>query len=207
MRLSIDLPSGRSLVTDVDEAHAACGRELLGRLVPPAAALPDGAAMEVELDWATVRLRANAEEVVAEEPDYPLDPSRTKPSLSITSQVFDLQRQVLQMVGGAGEAVTAGQYIRVSQDGMDSVTVVGFRHQEDEPIFSGWQLVSPGSIAQNEVFGLYTARELAAHRLVWIVALVLAAGWSFRCVGNTLVDAVSPAGQTYTVQASLDLPG
>jgi hypothetical protein len=204
VRLSLDLPSGRALATEVDEAHAVRGRELLARLLEPAAALADREAVDHELDWATVRLSANGAEVVVGEPDYAGDPGRFVPSLSVTCRVFDGQQAVLDAVAVDGQPVAAHQHVRVSLAAMSSVSVVGHRHPETEEPFTGWQLVSTAP-EDDESAGLYTVRELAAHRLVWITAMALPVGWAFRCVGNTLVDGVSPAGRTHELLISLDV--
>jgi hypothetical protein len=205
MRLSIDLPSGQPLTTEVDDAHAARAHELLARLVEPAAMLADRDTSESELDWATVRLRAHAGAVVAEEPDYSRDPSRFVPSLSVTCRVFDAQQMVLGAVGVDSQPVAAHQYVRVSLAAMSSISVVGYRQRDLEEPFTGWQLVSTASAADDEVSGQYTVRELAEQHLAWIVAMVLPDGWSFRCVGSTVADCVSPEGRTYELLASLDV--
>lgn len=204
MRLSIDLKSGLRLVTEVDDAHAECGRELLGRLMAPAAMLAGSGTVDLEVAWTTVRLSATADEVVAEEPDYARDASRFTPSLAVTCRTLDMQRKVLQTVGVDGEPVTAEQYVRVSRDAMNSTSVAGYRHRDLEAPFSGWQIVSAAAADEN-AFGMHTVRELAASCLVWIVAMVLPVGWSFRCVGHTLVEGVSPEGRIYELLESVDV--
>lgn len=205
MRVSIDLPSGRPLTAEVDDAHAARGHELLARLRKPAATLADRGTVDCELDWATVRLRATADAVVVTEPDYARDPAHFVPSLSVTCRVFDFQQMVLQAVGVDGQPVAAHQHVRVSLAAMRSTSVVGNRQPELEEPFTGWQLVSTASAADDKVGGLYTVRELAAHRVAWILGTVLPVGWSFRCVGSTLADGVSPAGRTHAFLISLDV--
>jgi hypothetical protein len=204
MRLAVDLPAGRPLTTEVDEAHAARGHEVLTRLVESALALEDHATVDTELDWATVRLRAMPDSVIAEEPEYSRDPNRFVPSLSVTCRVFDQQQTVLRTVGIDGQPVAAHQYVRVSLAAMNSTSIVGYREADLEEPFTGWQLVSTEAPAEADASGQYTVRELAEHRLAWIVAMVLPTGWSFRCVGNTVADAVSPTGQTYELLTSLD---
>jgi hypothetical protein len=204
MRVSVDPPSGAPLVTEVDESQAECGRELLRRLVAPAATLSGSGMVDVDISWTTIRLRATADEVVAEEPDYAGDTGRFMPSLSVTCHVLDIQREMLLTVGVDGEAVAADQYVRVSREAMHSTSVVGHRQPEPEAPFTGWQMVSAGTADDTE-FGQYAVRELARSRLVWIVPMVLPTGWSFRCVGHTLVEALSPQGQTYELLASVDV--
>jgi hypothetical protein len=92
MRVSVDPPSGAPLVTEVDGSQADCGRELLRRLVAPAATLSGSGMVDVDISWTTIRLRATADEVVAEEPDYAGDTGRFTPSLSVTWHILDMQR-------------------------------------------------------------------------------------------------------------------
>jgi hypothetical protein len=204
MRLAVDLPSGRPLTSEVDEAHAARGREVLTRLVESAGTLADRATVDIELDWATVRLSAAPDAVIAEEPEYARDPSRFVPSLSVTCRVFDQQQNVLRAIGIDGQSVAAHQYVRASLAAMNSTSIVGYREADREEPFAGWQLVSTEALADCDASGQYSVRELAEHRLAWIVAMVLPTGWSFRCVGNTVADALSPTGQTYELLLSVD---
>ena len=204
MRVSIDPPSGAPLVTEVDESKADCGRELLRRLAAPAATLSGGGTVDVDISWTTIRLRATADEVFAEEPDYAGGTGRFTPSLSVTCHILELQRDMLRAVGAEGEAVAAGQYVRVSRDAMHGTSVVGLRQPDPEAPFTGWQLVTAG-ISDETEFGQYAVRELAQSRLAWIVPLVLPTGWSFRSVGHTLVEALSPQGQTFELLVSVDV--
>lgn len=204
MRVSIDPPSGAPLVTEVDESKADCGRELLRRLVAPAATLSGSGTVDVDISWTTIRLRATADEVVAEEPDYAGGTGRFTPSLSVTCHILELQRDMLRAVGAEGEAVAADQYVRVSRDAMHGTSVVGLRQPDPEAPFTGWQLVTAG-ISDETEFGQYAVRELAQSRLAWIVPLVLPTGWSFRSVGHTLVEALSPQGQTFELLVSVDV--
>ena len=204
MRVSIDPPSGAPLVTEVDESQAECGRELLRRVVAPAATLPGSGTVDVDIAWTTIRLRPTADEVVAEEPDYAGDAGRFTPSLSVTCRILELQREMLRAVGVEGEAIAADQYVRVSDDAMHGTSVVGLRQPDPEVPFTGWQLVTAG-ISDETEFGQYAVRELAQSRLAWIVPLVLPTGWSFRCVGHTLVEALSPQGQTFELLVSVDV--
>lgn len=203
MRLAVDLPSGRSLLTEVDDSLTDCGRELLGRLVAAAATLAAGGTIDVDVAWTTIRLSATADGVIAEEPDY-AHPDRFTRSLSVTCRILDMQREVLRTVGAHGEPVTARQYVRVSREAMRSTSVVGYRDRDLEAPFTGWRIVSAASTDETE-FGMHTVRELAACCLVWIVAMVLPVGWSFRCVGHTLVEAVSPEGQAHELLVSVDV--
>jgi hypothetical protein len=204
MRVSIDPPSGAPLVTEVDESQAECGRELLGRLVAPAATLSGSGMVDVDISWTTIRLRATGDEVVAEEPHYAGDTGRFTPSLSVTCHILEMQREMLLTVGVEGEAVAPEQYVRVSRDAMHGTSVVGLRQPESEAPFTGWQMVSAGTLEETQ-FGQYAVRELAHSRLVWIVPLVLPTGWSFRCVGHTLVEAQSPQGQAFELLLSVDV--
>lgn len=204
MRVSIDPPSGAPLVTEVDESQAECGRELLRRLGAPAATLAGSGMVDVDISWTTIRLRATPDEVVAEEPDYAGDAGHFTPSLSVTCHILDVQRDMLLTVGVDGEAVAPDQYVRVSRDAMQSTSVVGHRQPDPEAPFTGWQIVSAGTADEAE-FGQYAVRELARARLAWIAPLVLPTGWAFRCVGHTLVDALSPQGQTFELLVSVDV--
>jgi hypothetical protein len=205
MRLSADLSSGRTLVTDVDDTLATCGRELLAELTSAARELSDAGVVEVEVAWAIVRLHAVGDHVFVEEPDYSHDPSRFTSSLSITCRIVDMQRMLLHRVGADGDYVTAKQYVRVSREAMQSISVVGHRHHDVAP-FTGWQIVSARTTdPKGDDHGEYAVCELAAHRLAWIVAMVLPHGWAFRYVGNTLVDAVSPQRETHELNLSVDV--
>jgi hypothetical protein len=53
--------------------------------------------------------------------------------------------------------------------------------------------------------GLYSVTELAARRLVWLVAMNLPSGWAFRFTGHTLMDCVSPDGERHELLFSIDV--
>jgi hypothetical protein len=203
MRLSIDVSSGKLLVSDVDETQEACGRDLLGRLATRASTLSGEESVSVDIDWATLRLRANSRLVVAEEPDYLRDPKHFVPSLSITCLIFVAQQRLLRMLHVNDQPVKARQYARVSRDAIQAVSVVGYRHKEVEAPFTGWQVVSTMP-PQERIWGLYSIRELTAQRLVWLVAMNLPTGWAFRFAGNTLMECVSPEGVTHELNFSVD---
>jgi len=105
---------------------------------------------------------------------------------------------------GGSTGVAAQQYVRVSNDAMRAIAVAGHRLSESEPSFSGWQIVS-ATLSGNETHGLYTMRELAGEHLVWLTAMILPTGWAFRFVGNTSIDCVSPARDTYQLMFSIEL--
>lgn len=205
MRMSKELSSGRQLVIEVAEDQTDCGRKLLSQLATRADSVAVGEAVEVDACCTTVRLRSGKHEVVVEEPDYAQDPSRFIASLSVTCLISDSQQRLLHELGVNEDHVAASQYLEVSQEAMRSVSVVGYRREDQEEPFTGWQIVATTGAAAEDSWGMYSVRELAAHRLVWIVPLVLPVGWSFRCVGNTLVDCVSPARQTHPLNISIDI--
>lgn len=205
MRLSVDLRTGKRLVAEVDATQEATGREILNELAAIADAPGMADAIEVELDWSILRLHGIGQEVLVEEPDYMHNPRRFIPSLLVTCSVFDAQQQLLRELEIDGDPATAQQYARVSREALQSTSVVGYRHTEAEAAFCGWQIVSAGSPIDQQTFGQYAIHELAAQRRAWIAAMVLPAGWSFRCVGNTVVDCVSPMGRTYKLQLSVDI--
>jgi hypothetical protein len=142
MRVTIDLPSGKLLASEVGEAQEACARDLLGRLAARASTLAPGETVSVYVGWATLRLSASSQLVVAEEPDYLNNPARFISSLMITCRVFDAQRQLREMLNIVEQPVSAQEYVRVSNDAMQAVSVVGYRHAENEEPFTGWQVVS-----------------------------------------------------------------
>jgi len=202
MRLELPLPSGSVLVAEIDDTDESAGRELLQRLAPSATSLHDGRFLEVDLDWTAVRLRARGHEVYVEEPDYRRNVADFAPTFVLTCRVFAAQQQMLQALRVKGLPVKAQQFVRVSNDALQSVSVVGVRRPESESLFSGWQIVSTAS---DEAHGQYTVRELSGNRLAWCVPLPLPAHWAFRFVGRSLVDAVSPDGKTHALNLSIDL--
>ena len=203
MKLSTDLASGKALVSEVAEAGENCGRELLGQLATRAAALSDGDTQIVDIDWTVVRLRAESQTVVAEEPDYARNAGEFVPSLSVTCHILGLQRKLLGTLNAEDQPVGGQQYARVSLEALRAASVVGHRLKDDEKPFTGWQIVSTAPV-RNQNYGLYSIRELAAQRLEWLVAMRLPTGWSFRYVGRTLVDCVSLAGRTFELNLSVE---
>jgi hypothetical protein len=143
--------------------------------------------------------------VSVEEPHYD-DPNATDfvASVARTGRIFAKQEWLLQTLGVEGHAVDAGQYVRVSSVALHAVSVVGYRRPESELTFTGWEIVSASS-PTSKGYGLYALRELSRLRLVWIAAMILPTGWAFRFVGQTLVDCVSPQGETREIMVSIDL--
>ncbi len=204
MKKSLSLSSGHELIADVCDDCANIGDELFARLAEPAGRLKSGETATTELDWATVLLRAEEQSIFVDEPDYAYDSSRFVESLRVTSQVFLLQRQLLQMVGAMAQPVAAQNYVRVSDDALRAISVIAHRFAEADPILTGWQVISPAS-DQNNAFGLYTVRELTVNHLVWCVPFVLPAKWSFRFAGTTLLSCESPNGEKNDVMLPIDL--
>jgi hypothetical protein len=205
MRLTLDLTSNKILVTDVDARYATIGRMLLERLAAPASALDAGESITVELDWATVRLQAYKHVAIAEEPDYGHDATCFHPSLTFTSLLWSAQQRLIGLLNIDAQPVGAMQYVHVSNQAMRAVSVVGHRRDEEDGPFTGWEIVSTTDVLDSASFGYYMVRELTEQRPAWLVALYLPPGWSFRFVGNTLVDCVSVHGETYTVNLSIDV--
>lgn len=199
MRLTRALPAGRALAADVDDADEAVGRMLLERLATTASALPAGASSTVDVDWATLRLRAAGQLVAAEEPGYGRDGEHFRPSLARTSRIFAAQRQLIAQLNVEPEPVTATQFVHVSAGAMGAAVVVGHRGDDESGPFTGWRVVSTTDEVETASFGYYTVRELARQRPAWLAAMILPRSWSFRFSGSTLVDCVSPAGETYAI--------
>ncbi len=191
-------------MADVDETDDACGRDILARLVSTAGDLREGENREVVIEWAVVRLAATSNLVVVQEPDYRRNPNEFIPSMATTARLFCKQRNILEQLGLSGEPVEASQYARVSTAAFGAVSVLGRRERDPENAFTGWQIESTDPSA-NDAFGMYTVREIAAKRLIWMAPLALPPGWAFRFVGNTLMDTVSPTGDTHTPLLSIDL--
>jgi hypothetical protein len=120
-------------------------------------------------------------------------------------RIAELQRELLGAVGTQGEPMGPGQYVRVARAALESVSVIG-RHAADEPPVTGWQ-IDPARSAGSDagLYGQFDVAELMEERPVWAVAVALPVGWSFRCVGNTIVEARSPEGSAYDVMLSVDL--
>jgi hypothetical protein len=204
MKFTIALASGKTLVGEANEAHAGSANGLLARLAEPAATLATGERIDVEIEWSTIRLCADAITVTASEPDYLHDPTRFLPSLAFTSGVLDAERKLLQALQLVGDPPLAASYARVSEAAMRAVSAVGFRHHERDRLFSGWQIVGIEHGPKDQ-FGQYMPRELAALHPAWLAAMSLPAGWAFRCVGRTIMDCVSPEETTHVVMISLDV--
>jgi hypothetical protein len=204
MTLTLNLQSGKSLVAEVAAKDAEAGRLLLERLADRAASLGPGTAVDVELDWARVRLRADEHRVYVDEPEYGGDARRFRPSLAITARLKSAQRQLMRRLNIRPQPVQARQYVHVSKQAMSAPSVVGFRREEENGPFTGWEIISTAEAPEFASFGYYRVDELAAQHPAWIIGLPLPAGWSLRFVGNTLIDCVSPAGETHAVVLSFE---
>ncbi len=119
-------------------------------------------------------------------------------------RIAELQRELLRAVGTHGETIGPGQYIRVARAAFESVSVIG-RHAADEPPVTGWQIDPASAGPEAGPYGQFDVAELMEERPVWAVAVALPVGWSFRCVGNTIVEARSPEGSAHDVMLSVDL--
>lgn len=205
MRLSLDLPGGRALVAHVDPGHEQVAQMLLARLVAQASRLSMGESATVDVDWATLRLRADERFVVAEEPEYGCDDAPFHPSLTATSAIWAAEQRLIAQLDITPEPVTAMQFVHASDEAMRAECVVGHRRDRASGPFTGWEIVSPADALDSASFGYYTVRELAARRPAWLSALSLPRCWSFRFVADTLHDCVSPAGETRAVGLSIVL--
>lgn len=127
-----------------------------------------------------------------------------------TSPALHAARQrLLAALGLAqGAAPADGDYVRVAEAALQAEAVVGVRG-EDEPPLTGWQIepaavAAPAAGAAPMPHGQYQLRELARLRPAWLAALVLPAGWSFRCVGGELVEARAPDGTRHRLAITLE---
>lgn len=205
MKLTLRLSSGKSLSAEVNDSDGAGAYAWFERLIAPASALDAGQATEVELDWAVLRLEADENEVQVLEPDYSVtDPDRFVTGVARTGRVFSTQVQLMQMLQLPAESVLAQQYVRIAESALNGVSAFGHRFPETESLFTGWQISSAASAA-DDTFGQFSVRELAHRHLAWIVGLCLPSGWSFRFAGNSLIDCVAPTGQTHAVMLSIDV--
>jgi hypothetical protein len=206
MKISLPLASGKTLDVDVPDAAVPGAPAWLQGLVPVASALATGHAAEVEVEWAVLRLEADGGRVRVSEPDY-ASPAATHafvPGVAATNRVFAAQEQLLQLLRVDPQPVRAAQYLRVGQSALAEVSAFGHRFPEPASEFAGWQICGTEQ-PTGDTFGQYTVRELAHLRLAWIPALCLPTGWSFRFAGKSLVDCVTPAGETREVMLSLDV--
>lgn len=116
-------------------------------------------------------------------------------SAAIRSARADLLSAVRAEVGAVDEGHgEKGGYVQVADLAMRVAGVFGMCHAgRIELPLTGWQL-DPAFIPfdDDRVYGIYHVDELAARRPVWVVPLVLPAGWSFYCDGNTLIDVLAP---------------
>jgi hypothetical protein len=99
----------------------------------------------------------------------------------------------------APRPVGATEFVHVSNAAMRAASVVGHRRAGERAPFTGWEVVAVGEALDPAAFGYYTVSELAEARPSWLAALELPDGWSFRFVDDTLVDCVSPAGETVPI--------
>ena len=205
MRLEREVPGGRVFVAHVDAGDEAVGRRLLERLEAPASALPAGGSVMVDLEWATVRLRATGKHVVADEPDYGLGGDRYHASLTLTARICAAQARLATRLHVTPAPVTATQFVQVSTAAMQDGSVVGHRCDDERDPFTGWTIVSSADVLDEARFGYHTVRELARDRPAWMVALILPRSWSFRFEGDSLVDCVSRAGETHAIGLNVPL--
>jgi hypothetical protein len=204
MNATHKLKDGRTLSAEICDECGDLNARLLVRLASAASAVREGSAVVVELDWATLRLRAASGQVRVEEPDYRRNPENFTDTLVRTSRVFAAQEKLMQVLGVVAEPVSAGQYVRVSNDALTATSIVGTRERETDRIASGWQLIA-ASESGNEQFGLYKVSQLAGQHPSWCAAFALPPQWAFRFVGNTLIDCLTPAGETRSVMLSVDV--
>ena len=100
-------------------------------------------------------------------------------------------RQLMRRLNIQAQPVREDQYVQVSMTAFDAGCVVGFRRQEEDGPFTGWEIVATTDEPESAKYGYYSVQELAALRPSWIVGLQLPTGWAFRFDGDTLVDCVS----------------
>lgn len=204
MKLTHPLESGMKLSAEVGEDCATTAAGLLARLAPFAAGMHEGDTRIAVIDWATLRLHAASGEVIVEEPDFGGNPTQFQPWMVSTSRIFMRQKQMLSLLGITGVPTSADQFVRVAEDALHAVSVVGHREHATEAIISGWQLITANS-SNNTRFAQYSVRELAALRPAWCAALALPPQWAFRFAGNTLMDCLSPGGQRHSLLLSIDV--
>ena len=205
MKLNMHLPSGRTLSADVSDTEIEGAHAWFDRLNAPASALVTGQTVEVELDWATLRLKAQGKEVQVFEPDYSApDAVRFVPGVATTDQVFAAQERLMRALDLVPQPVHGQQYVRVAESALNSTSVFGHRFAETESEFTGWQIGSSAP-AEGESFGQYSVRELTHRNLAWLVAMCLPTGWSFRFAGHTLIDCVAASGQTHELMFSIEV--
>jgi hypothetical protein len=198
MRASIRLPDGRTLAAEADPALESDARAFLARLAAPAAGLQPGETSLAEWDWVRVRLRASATTVIVTEAD-----EADGAPIDLTLQQLAFQAQLLERLGAVGRPLQPGQYSRVAVDAFDAAAVVAERADDPDPLFSGWQVSA--AVTANDVYGQYTTQELAEARRLWLPALALPPGWSWRIDGNVLTQCRPPDGAVHRLD--LQLPG
>jgi hypothetical protein len=116
----LDLQFGKWLVAEVSDKDAEAGRRLLERLAPHAASLVPGTTVDVELEWACIRLRADEDRVYAEEPNYALDAHDFRASLAITALIEATQHRLMRRLNINPQRILARQYVHVSSEAMDA---------------------------------------------------------------------------------------
>lgn len=204
MKLTRPLDSGLTLVAEVCNECGDLGPQLLERIAPAADRVQVSGTATVALDWATLRLRATNGEVRVGEPEYRSDPAHFTDSMVRTSRVLLIQHKLMRSLGVEAQPVSATQRVRISSDALSATSIVGRRERETDPIATGWQFIA-ASEEGNQEFGLYTVRQVAEQHPHWCAALALPAGWTFRYVGRTLIDCVSPSGETHKVMLSVEV--
>lgn len=207
MIVTTPLNDGRQLLAEVDPACADSARALCQRLGATAESLPESQAIDAQVEWAKLRLVAEPGAVRVEEPDYRSDATQFVRSLRATAWVFALQAALTARLNVPPLPLQASHYVRVERAALTAVSVVGKRLPDMQEPISGWQIVcaAPPQPPHEHGHGQYSAVELAALRLAWMVPLCLPLGWAFRCVGQTLVEVVSPDQRSVTVMLSLDV--
>ena len=115
-------------------------------------------------------------------------------------------RQLMHRLNIHPQLVREDQYVQVSMTAFDAASVVGFRRQEEDGSFTGWEIVATTDVPESARYGYYSVRELAALRPSWLVGLQLPTGWAFRFDGDTLIDCVSDKKVTLPVNVQVEVP-
>ena len=131
-------------------------------------------------------------------------PTPNPRAAQVAGRVAAAQQRLMAALKLHGAAPAAGDYVRVADAALQADAVVGVR-REDEPPLTGWQ-IEPATlpIVADAPHGEYQLHELAALRPAWIAALALPPGWSFRCVGREIVDAVAPDGTRHVLTITVE---
>jgi hypothetical protein len=114
-------------------------------------------------------------------------------------------RQLMRLLNVQAQPLRDEQYVQVSRMAIEGASVVGFRRQAEEGMFTGWEIVDTTEDLASARHGYYSVRELVALRPEWLVALQLPANWAFRFDGDTLIDCVSDTKVTFPVNMKVEL--